>query len=520
LPVDEDEFSVPFKDIVRMKWVLAEKFHADGTFNRRKGRLVACQIARGFNVTDTFSPTVAQESVRLVLQIAVSHDCYVFSLDVAGAYLFATPSEETILHCPPHLADIIDDSDFPRTRSGKRAKFFKATRSIYGLQKSCQEWYLCYTAFLVNLGYTASTVDACIWFKFISISEFQIILVFSDDSLVAGRGIILKGELLKAYETEFVQSPDSGGDGGVTEFLGLKVDRHPHRIVLSAPKLINRLPALLESQPASAETPLSKEHGCDEPVSETNPLIDPSVRDLRKALGLILWISLSVRPDCCFSCCFLARYVGRSPTRKVAAQVDRLGWYLYYTRDTHLLTFNKSDDVFRGSVDASFGNVFGSMKSWYGYNCTLGSGTGVVAYRATIARSVVTSTRDSELIAAVHVVYHVFQLRLLLSELGLRQLQPTPPIVSDSMATVLGVRLPSLHRDSRWMAIRFQAIKQAVQDLLVTFDHIPGKDNSSDIHTKILDASSHHRHSMTVLGTPLSSQQVHALIHEIEVIQE
>mmetsp|Transcript_18137 Transcript_18137/g.21391 ORF Transcript_18137/g.21391 Transcript_18137/m.21391 type:complete len:92 (-) Transcript_18137:77-352(-) len=46
-------------------------------------------------------------------------------------------------------------------------------------------------------------------------------------------------------------------------------------------------------------------------------------------------------------------------TKKVAAQVDRLGWYIYYTRDTHLLTFNKSDDIFRGCVDASFGNVHG-----------------------------------------------------------------------------------------------------------------------------------------------------------------
>lgn len=88
------------------------------------------------------------------------------------------------------------------------------------------------------------------------------------------------------------------------------------------------------------------------------------------------------------------------------------------------------------------------------------------------------------------------------------------------MAAVLGVRLPSLHRNSRWMAIRFQAIKQAVRDLLVTFDHIAGKDNSADIHTKILDSATQFRHAMTVLGTPLSPQQLRALLSSAEVLSE
>jgi len=76
-------------------------------------------------------------------------------------------------------------------------------------------------------------------------------------------------------------------------------------------------------------------------------------------------------------------------------------------------------------------------------------------------------------------------------------------VTSDSLAAVQGARLPHLHRNSRWMAIRFQVIKQTVRDMLVKFQHGPGSENSADIYTKILVAAPHLKHAMTVLGQSL-----------------
>ena len=75
------------------------------------------------------------------------------------------------------------------------------------------------------------------------------------------------------------------------------------------------------------------------------------------------------------------------------------------------------------------------------------------------------------------------------------------------MAAVAGVRTPHVNNKSRWMAIRFDAIKQTVTDMLVAFQHIEGKSNASDIYTKILDGATFYRHSMTVLGTPICDAQ-------------
>ena len=85
-------------------------------------------------------------------------------------------------------------------------------------------------------------------------------------------------------------------------------------------------------------------------------------------------------------------------------------------------------------MDASLAND-ASLKSWYGFSTTLGVNTGVIAFRSALARSIVASTRDSELLACLHCTYRVFALRLFLAEIGLQQVAPTP-MGSDAMAVI------------------------------------------------------------------------------------
>ena len=152
--------------------------------------------------------------------------------------------------------------------------------------------------------------------------------------------------------------------------------------------------------------------------------------------------------------------VGVSAIDNIAA-VNRLAWYLVATLETHVLCFRKSDGILRALMDASLAND-NSLKSWYGFSTTLGENTGVIAFRSALARSIVASTRDSELLACLHCTYRVFALRLFLAEIGLQQVAPTP-MGSDAMAVIQGVSVKTVHRDSRWSAIRFAVIKQAME---------------------------------------------------------
>ena len=155
-----------------------------------------------------------------------------------------------------------------------------------------------------------------------------------------------------------------------------------------------------------------------------------------------------------------------------------------------------------------------SLKSWYGFSTTLGVNTGVIAFRSALARSIVASTRDSELLACLHCTYRVFALRLFLAEIGLQQVAPTP-MGSDAMAVIQGVSVKTVHRDSRWSAIRFAGIKQAMEDLLISCYHLPGTDNGSDIYTKILPPALHFKHAMHQLGWPASAARDIAMLEQI-----
>ena len=290
----------------------------------------------------------------------------------------------------------------------------------------------------------------------------RLLLTHSDDNLCVGLGDASKKELMEAWSADFDQSPDSAGVDNLHEFLGLRVDRKDDHMLISAPGIIAKLPAMVGSCPSSCSSPLSVTHGCDDPVDPVkNPPYEGKI-DLRQPLGVCLFVALSCRPDVAHAAIWLSSYVGRKIlTKNVARQVNRLAWYLVTTLETHVLCFRKSDGVLRALMDASLAND-ASLKSWYGFSTTLGVNTGVIAFRSALARSIVASTRDSELLACLHCTYRVFALRLFLAEIGLQQVAPTP-MGSDAMAVIQGVSVKTVHRDSRWSAIRFAVIKQAME---------------------------------------------------------
>ena len=242
--------------------------------------------------------------------------------------------------------------------------------------------------------------------------------------------------------------------------VGLQIDRRADCLYISCPGIIDKLPALVGACPNSCSSPISDNHGCDQPISSTNPKYTGP--DLRKPLGVILFVALSCRPDVCHAAVWLSTYVGRGKlTKNVATQVSRLAWYIVTTKETHRLCYRKSDGILRALLDASFANDAETLRSWYGFCCTIGTNTGVISFRSALARSVVTSTRDAELLAALHCTYRVSAHRLFLAEIGLQQPAATPT-GSDAMAVIQGVSIRVVHRDSRWNAIRFAFIKQAI----------------------------------------------------------
>jgi hypothetical protein len=63
-------------NVVGSRWVYMIKHRVDGSSERYKAHLVARGFTQqeGIDYSETFSPVVKQETVRLVFSIAVSHN--------------------------------------------------------------------------------------------------------------------------------------------------------------------------------------------------------------------------------------------------------------------------------------------------------------------------------------------------------------------------------------------------------------------------------------------------------------
>ena len=56
----------------------------------------------------------------------------------------------------------------------------------------------------------------------------------------------------------------------------------------------------------------------------------------------------------------------------------------------------------------------------------------------------------------------------------------------DNTASLDGVRNDKNHKDSHYMAYKLAWLRDQVSDLLVDLQHIPSKENQSDLFTKVL----------------------------------
>ena len=376
-------------------------------------------------------------------------------------------------------------------------------------------------------GWEQSEIDPCVFYKKEG-KGFAVLCCHVDDSLIIATkdedGQRIRNEFSEAYASRFAVSPECT-DGDVHEYLSMCItlDRKAGTMTFRMPKLFKKLRALLESMGDRAKkkgrfcrkeilvkgearsmgydnvntsvvrTPIALDHkNIYEPSGEDNPIVPYDTFDSRRILGLAAYIVLGIRPDAAHAAAIIARFTGSKQTEAVIQHTVRLAWYLVDTENDHVLTFIRSMEGFdlNGMVDASFSNDPITKRSYFGY--VLRFGANPIAWRSKLEASVALSTRDAELMAAVHAVQHILGVRFFLQELDLLKLGATT-VMTDNKASMEGVQNDKNHKGSHYMGYRLSWLREQVADLLVRFEHVESKKNDSDIFTKVLQEEDYSR---------------------------
>ena len=258
--------------------VFAGKVGKDGNIVKSKARLVA----RGFSqmhtadFLETYAPTPAASSVKLLVAIAVKNDWQLRQLDVKQAFIQADLDFNVFIKLPDGCGD-------------KSGKVVKLNKSVYGLKQASRRWAMHLGDVIVRkMGMEQCKVDPCVFRLIRDGVVVMIVCVHVDDITVAGESEacdFLSTCLLEEFQTT---------EGELSWYLGCAFERDRKGGVLRTSQrafiesVVSRYGVdAVSDLPASPAADLGRRRN-DEPAC--NKLI-------RAAVGSLIWLGGTTRPD-------------------------------------------------------------------------------------------------------------------------------------------------------------------------------------------------------------------------------
>ena len=134
----------PNRKPISSKWVFKIKTHADGTIDKYKARLVARGFTQvqGIDYSETFSPVVKLNSIKVLLALATQYNLEIHQLDVKTTFLNGYIDEDIYMSLPER---VIAPSNM----------VCKLIKSLYGLKQSSRAWYMRFDTYPLQQGLEA-----------------------------------------------------------------------------------------------------------------------------------------------------------------------------------------------------------------------------------------------------------------------------------------------------------------------------------------------------------------------------
>lgn len=486
LPVHRGDLSArQLKKTIRSLMFLKPKFDGLGRFEKIKARLVANGKQQDRNLyPDTYSPTVALQSVMMCLTIAAAERRKVCAVDIGGAYLNADRNsedgEEIIMELEPLLVSILDKvaPEIKPYVDEKGRVLVKLNKAMYGTLDAARIWYDKITGVLGNMGFERNEVDPCVLNKTINGKQCTILL-YVDDLLITCVDEGALREVIQQLEDAFGGDVKHSFDKDLS-YLGMHIKIEEGRITVSMTAYLQNVLDEL-GVTGSVTTPATAKLFVDNPTSRA--LGAQAAKKFHTVVAKLLYLAKRVRVDILLTVAFLCTRV-KAPTEWDQAKLERLLKYLNGSVESVLVLEPKDDLKVEGYIDASFA-CHPDGKSHTGLLVTLGGCT--VLCMSSKQKLVTRDSTEAELVGLSDKLLGVVQCRDFVRAQGMEV--EAPQVYQDNTSTITLVTKGGGQYRTKYMKVRQAFVQERAAAGDVNITYMPTGRMLADTLTKALQGA-------------------------------
>ncbi|KAG7557929.1 Integrase catalytic core [Arabidopsis suecica] len=451
------------KKALGCKWVFKLKYHADGTLERHKARLVVLgnNQTEGIDFNETYAPVAKMVTVRAFLQQAASNDWEVHQMDVHNAFLHGDLDEEVYMQFPPGF------------RTEDKSQVCRLRKSLYGLKQAPRCWFAKLGAALKEYGFIQNVSDYSLFTFEDSVSTLNV-LVYVDDIIISGSSLDII-EKFKCYVSDCFHMKNLGL---LRYFLGIEVARNSTGFYLCQRKYtldILTTTGVLGAKPVAF--PMVQNHKLA--LAKGKPLIDPT--RYRRLIGKLIYLGVT-RPELSYAIHILSQFMSQPKEEHWTAAL-RVLCYLKNTPGQGIFLQAKTPLVLTAWCDSDWSSCPATRRSLTGWFIQLGGSP--ISWMTKKHDVVSRSSAEAEYRAMADTVCEILWLRQLLPALGIDCSAPTV-LHSDSLSAISLAKNPVYHARTKHIENDKHFIRDEIIRGAIVPKHVSTTSQLADVMTKAL----------------------------------
>ena len=479
--------------VLPSKVVFKKKLLADGSLDKYKARICVNgnlqRAGEDYDPGELFAPVARFTSLRVLVSLAAANGWKLRQFDIETAFLYADLDEEVYVRPPRRFEEHDEDGE---------ELVWKLHKSLYGLRQAPRNWYLTFTTWLLEYGFSRSLRDPCVFvYKDSETGELEgTMAVHVDD---APTGLAGADEWYEAFLTA-LKAKFNFKEGPLEWCLGVEVVHGEGSVLLRQTKYIKDVLArfgMQDCKPASVPLdPGSVFTTADAPQSEGERA---EMRGLpyRGLVGSLLYCAVATRPDIAVAVSKISHVMSNpGPT--------------HYRRALHVLRYLKGtmelgiryskgevNNVLTAYSDADHGGCPDTGKSHSGYVCFVNRGP--VSWMSKLQQPVAVSTTEAEYYAASYCASEIVFLRGILEDFQFEQKEATL-LLEDNQGAVCLMKNEVMFSRAKHINVRYHQLRDFVKKKIINVQHCRTDMMTADILTKLLPKATFEKLRSKLLG--------------------